>query len=271
MTNICYLCGSKELTLIEKISKKPDVEVNYNIPKNLYYREIYNCNICGVYNNFHDLINEDFYKGFYNNSITSKSFEERFQRIINLPESNSDNKNRVKRVVSFLKNEFGKLNHKKALDIGSGTGVFLYELKKENLFTTCIDPDLQSINHALNVIKVDKAHCGSLTDFKSTLKYDLITFNKVLEHLKDPIANIKKALKHLSKNGILYIEMPEGDRIVNEKLVSKRAEFAVEHYTIYNEKSIKGIAELCSLKIIELNVINDPSGKKTIYAFYKEK
>lgn len=271
MVNSCYLCGSKELTIIAKIDKRPEVEVDYKIPEDKYYREIYQCSVCGVYNNFHNLIPDDFYEGFYNNSITNNSFIERFERIINLPEENSDNKNRAKRVLDFLKEQHKNIEAKRVLDIGSGTCVFLYELKKANLYTACIDPDAQSVNHALNYVKVDEAHLGSLKDFKSTKKYDLISFNKVLEHLKDPIKNIKSSLEYLSEDGVLYIEMPEGQRIVTDNLISKRAEFAVEHYTIYNEKSMRKIGKLCNLNILELNIITDPSGKKTIYTFYKKK
>lgn len=120
-------------------------------------------------------------------------------------------------------------------------------------------------------VKVDAAHCGSLADFDSKETYDLICFNKVLEHVKNPIENIKESLKYMSKESILYIEMPEGDRIVQNNQISSRAEFAVEHYTIYNEDSMKKIAELCELKVLSLETLTDPSGKNTIYAFYKKK
>lgn len=130
MKNTCYLCANKELSIIEKIDAKPVVEVDYKIPVDLYYREIYQCNSCKVYNNFHDLINDDFYKGFYNNSITSKTFVERFERIINIPKEKSDNKNRVERVLNFLATRVNNIENQSVLDVGSGTCVFLYEIKR---------------------------------------------------------------------------------------------------------------------------------------------
>ena len=55
----------------------------------------------------------------------SKGLSNRFNKIINLTIKKSDNKNRAIRIDKFL-------NRKKAslLDVGSGTGVFLYEMKK---------------------------------------------------------------------------------------------------------------------------------------------
>ena len=68
----CYLCKQISFKKIISISSRPVVEVDYGIPDDKYYREIHQCQNCGVYNNFHELICEDFYEGFYNNSITSK-------------------------------------------------------------------------------------------------------------------------------------------------------------------------------------------------------
>jgi SAM-dependent methyltransferase len=267
----CYLCGANQLKLILVIDKKPDVEVDYQIPTEKYHREIFRCESCGVFNNFHDLIGDDFYEGFYNNSITSKPFQKRFERIIHLPIHVSDNKNRVKRVANFLTEQLGEIKEKKALDIGSGTCVFLYEIKTYGMHTTCIDPDPQAIDHAINEVKVDRGHVGSLENFESDTHFDLISFNKVLEHVKDPISNIKLAMKYLSENGILYIEMPEGESIFKEQQIAHRAEFAVEHYTIYNQQSMSKIADLCDLNLLKLESITDPSGKRTIYGFYEKR
>lgn len=267
----CYLCGSTQLKLIQVIYKKPDVEVDYQIPEEKYHREIFRCEDCGVFNNLHDLIGDDFYEGFYNNSITSKPFQKRFERIINLPKGQSDNKNRVERVVNFLAERVADIKEKKVLDIGSGTCVFLHEIKKHGLHTTCIDPDQQAIEHAINVVKVDHGHVGNLENFKSDVKFDLICFNKVLEHVKSPVMNVKEAAKYLSDDGILYIEMPEGESVFEEKIIDQRAEFAVEHYTIYNTPSMQRIAELSNLNLLKLESIIDPSGKRTIYGFYEKK
>ncbi len=266
--HFCYLCGSSQLKLIKVITKKPDVEVDYQIPKEKYHREIFRCEDCGAFNNFHNLIEDDFYKGFYNNAITSKSFQKRFERIINLPKGQSDNKNRVERVENFLSERVADIKEKKALDIGSGTCVFLYEIKKHGLHTTCIDPDQQAIDHAINFVKVDRGHVGSLENFEPETNFDLICFNKVLEHVKSPIMNVKEAVKYLADDGIMYLEMPEGESIFNEQIIDQRAEFAVEHYTVYNTSSMQRIAELSDLELLKLESIIDPSGKRTIYGFY---
>ena len=39
-------------------------------------------------------------------------------------------------------------------------------------------------------------------------KFDLISFNKVLEHVKNPIMLLKSSKRFLNENGIVYIEVP---------------------------------------------------------------
>ena len=48
-----------------------------------------------------------------------------------------------------------------------------------------------------------------LSKFKFKKKFDLISFNKVLEHLKNPIMLLKSSKRFLNKNGIVYIEVPD--------------------------------------------------------------
>ena len=116
-------------------------------------------------------------------------------------------------------------------------------MKKYNIIANCIDPDPIVIRHAKETVKVNNSHCGNIFNFYSTIKFDLISFNKVLEHVKNPIDQINESLKYLNNDGVLYIELPEGDRIYNDNLISERSEFAVEHYTVHNIRSIKMIAK----------------------------
>jgi len=84
---------------------------------------------------------------------------------------------KVKRIDNFCRGKF--LNDKKVLDIGSGTCVFLYEMKKLGFKTYCIDPDHSAINHAEKVVKVNGAYHGDLLNININNRFELITFNKV--------------------------------------------------------------------------------------------
>ena len=268
----CKLCGSPDTAFVQEVTKKPSVEVDYGIKPDQYFRTVHQCHNCGVYFNNHNLLSLDaFYDGDYNRAIDEKGLMRRFNKIINLPKNESDNVQRVSRILKHWK-RIGKESHKaNVLDVGSGTCVFLYELKKYVNETYCIDPDQAAVDHAKSVVGVVGAHRGSIMNFQTDEKFDLIAFNKVLEHVLDPVQNLSVAGKFLKGDGRVYIELPESDRIVREKIIENRAEFAIEHITIFNTQSLEYLATAAGYHLEKSEIITDPSGKFTIYGFLTKK
>ncbi len=263
----CKLCGIDNSKLLAKAEKRPDCEINYNIPEHEYYREIRECNSCGVTFNIHDnLLSQDFYDGFYNASI-EKDMNERFLRIINFPFNKSDNKHRVLRIINFLYKQDKLRNKYKLLDVGSGTGVFLHEIKKFGLEVNSLDPDKKAIDHINKSIGIKNTYCGDFLQTEINKKFDIITFNKVLEHVNNPVEHLLKAKRLLSDNGCIYIELPNAEPSLIKKDFLQRAEFNIEHHTIYTYKSLRFLIEKSGLKSIELHETIDPSGKQTIFSF----
>ena len=267
----CNLCYSEKTKKKIKITSRDRFEIASGINKKNFYRHWYKCNNCEALFNVHKNNNEKKLK-----KISKKYFKidfpnvtplQRFKRIINLSNKKSDNFYRVKRIVKFLSTKKKKL---KLLDFGAGLGIFLYELiktnfkgkKNWNFFSFETD---KSNKIMLNQIK-------GITDinhniFKKKKKFDFITLNKVLEHINKPSKFLKNIRNILNKNGIIYIEVPHisgVNRKNNNSLVSL-------HYNIYSTISLKLIASKLNLKILKIKIINEPSSKKTIYAFMRIK
>ena len=89
--------------------------------------------------------------------------------------------------------------------------------------------------------------------------------NKVIEHVKSPYTNIKKAKKNLNKNGIINIELP--DAVEASKKWKKREEFIIDHLHVFSKDSLYLLLKKASYKKINIGLILEPSGKFTIYAF----
>ncbi len=264
----CYVCGSTKYSLISSLTHKPAGETDYGVPPDQYYRDICQCQVCHVFFNKHQLIPEDFYQGQYNASITLGNLQERYLKIMSLPIEKSDNKQRVSRIVTFLSEKRKKdIKQIRALDVGSGTCVFLGELKKHGVYTACVDPDPQAARHALDTVKVEEAYTGSLEDVPTGNNYDLITYNKVLEHVKEPVALLQQAKQYLSTDGIVYVELPHGTPGVKAGIEQERQEFFMEHYTIFNEPSFQYLVSQAGFQSLAIETIEEPSGKFTIYGF----
>ena len=269
MKNNCHLCNAlnSEADFVFELNQKPEKETNFEIPAENYNRKIYKCKICKVYYNSHDMLPEDLYESSYNEATYKKKILDTYNRIMALDNEKSDNKNRVKRIIQFLKDKSMNPSELAALDIGSGLCVFLGELKKYVKYTACIDPDPISANHALENVNVNHAYAGVLKNFKNENKFNLISFNKVLEHVAKPIDMLSDAKKHLNINGYIYVELPDGENALKNGDLIDREEFYIEHLTIFNKESIKFLAEKAGLQCGEIHTIHEPSDKYTLYTF----
>lgn len=260
--------------LITKYSYKspPKNETPYNFKNQKYYREFKKCKKCGHFFNLHNLNLKNLYKEHYLD-ITYKNIKlmkKAFRKIILLPYKKSDNKNRITRLTRLIKSEINK-NFKKIniLDIGSGLGVFPYELKKKNFKVDAVEVDSRTIKYLKKFTGVKSYKHNFLKSKKNNLPtYNLITLNKVLEHVKDPTKMLINVKKNLKKDGYLYIELPDS----KAQIIGKNAgEFEVEHFHVFSRKSASKLLHLSGFKIISLKSIIEPSKKYTIYAFAKIK
>lgn len=256
-----HYCTNNKFEILFDYKKKPNNEKNFSI-KGKYYRAFYQCSSCNHITAFHRFKIYDIYKKDYLNLTyqDENGIEKRFKYITNLPFKKSDNKNRALRISNFFKKKKISL-----LDVGSGTGVFLHEMKKLNHNVRGLELD-KRYSKFLKKKKI-KVFTKELKKFKTIKKFDLLTFNKVLEHVYDPLEMLKNCKRLLKQNGILYIELPD----VMAKNKGKLAgEFCLDHLQIFSLNSLDQIASRSGFKAIKLERIIEPSGKYTVFGFFKK-
>jgi len=120
--------------------------------------------------------------------------------------------NRLKKLIDFQEGM-------KSLDIGAGLGKAMIALKKAGFDTFGFEPSKQFHERAISKmgIQSDKLKLGMLEEMEyAENTFDFISFGAVLEHLYDPSSSILKALKWLKPNGIIYIEVPSSDWLINK-------------------------------------------------------
>ena len=102
---------------------------------------------------------------------------------------------------------------------------------------------------------------------KTKKKYDVITINKVLEHLENPQDMLKQSIKFLKKDGLIYLEVPHCSAIIKGKLTN---ELCIEHLDIYSSQSLISMAKSSGLTPLKVSKIIEPSNKYTLYGFFKK-
>lgn len=279
MIKICEICGGR-LNSTLAVHKTPDrFELHVGISEENYRRRWDLCVSCGSASNIMDPANAarlaKLSDGYYEVDFINSSVAEKYTKVISLPEDKSDNAGRVKRVSERMDAWREILGISKSiatvLDVGAGTGVFLSRLLQTEMRTitgweaTAIEPDSVAAAHLVNLSKfkvVQKAFDGSLVD----RDYDLITMNKIIEHVPKPGQILSKAAQNLAcKGGMLYVEVPDvltiGRRPLSDNILGSL------HYHLYSPRGLITLIEDAGLTMLNLGRVVEPSGKITLFGF----
>lgn len=111
-----------------------------------------------------------------------------------------------KKVIDFLRPFIGKL-----LDVGCGAGTFMHWAEKMGWDVHGIDFDRDAVRTAKEVFGLKNVESISLPEFGSghpDLKFDLITFFDVFEHLDDHREFLGRVSGALKQDGFIAMSMP---------------------------------------------------------------
>lgn len=228
-----------------------------------YFRALMQCPTCRHVVNLHTMDLSRLYEAAYVDTAYADGLKAHFEKIIALPPERSDNDARVRRVVQFMQDT----SHQplSVLDVGSGLCVFLYRLKAETGWDcTALDTDPRQVAHAREVAGVHALQ-GSFDSADNLGRYGLITFNKVLEHVSEPVSMLARAKMHLAEGGVVYVELPDGEAALDAG--PEREEFFIEHYHAFSPASAAMLAVRAGLRLDTLERVREPSGKYTLRAF----
>jgi len=213
--------------------------------------KIRNCPICGDAN-FSLLYNQKYTAHFnhkvvcckkcnfiFVGNIPSKKYYEAYykneSKYEGIREHEAHEDQAIQELLCFVKKDISK--KAKILDIGCSTGYLLSVLKSEGY------KNLLGLEPAPKCKKIAKEKYGlrietiNLNNFSSSIKYDLIIFSMVLEHLVDIRESIKKIKNLLSENGYLYISVPDTSSFYLNT-IEPFGEFSTEHINFFTESSL---------------------------------
>lgn len=206
------------------------------------------------------------YGGAYVDHTYGERMRQTFERIQALPPEKSDNAGRAACVLDFAGRHFAADKIPRLLDIGSGLGVFPHRMKKAGWQCTALDPDERAARHAREVIGIDAVTGDFMKlDTSSLGLFDVITFNKVLEHVEDPVAMLARAKPLLAPGGFVYFEVPDGEAAAVEG--AGREEFFIEHHHVFSAASVALLAARAGLRPLLIQSLREPSSKFTLRVF----
>jgi SAM-dependent methyltransferase len=259
----CPMCGGLRLEHWHRYVNPPEGETRFEMKGQPYVREVSRCVSCGHYVSQTSLDLSHLYKGAYvDATYAGKQLGAAFDRVMALPHTESDNAARVDRIVNEVKTG-------SVLDVGSGLSVFPARMLQAGWTVTALDPDPRACDHIRDRTGVPTIEADFLTvDITSLGRFDLVTLNKVLEHVEDPVAMLARALKVLTGPGVVYIELPDGEGAAMDG--PGREEFFIEHLHVYSMASMAHLIQRAGLRARRIERLREPSGKFTLFAFCEQ-
>lgn len=261
--NNCEVCGSKDIQFLFKQNDK-----NLNINKEF---SLFRCNTCNSL--------------FPNPQPTSKELEKYYphDKYYSLKKIYSKEESKKTKINLFLYKLYFDLKSKKyimkilfsplkfivrgtkikngdkLLDIGCGSGQFLYDMKEFGMDVYGIEPgefDKEGKNkYKLNIKNSDLINAKYSKDF-----FDIITINHVLEHLSNPDKQIKETYRILKKGGVLIIGIPNSNSLAYRIFGKNWHQLDVpRHLCNYSDKNIKILLEKNGFMIKKIRYNSRPS------------
>ena len=267
----CLLCGGR-LGAAVLVHTEPDrFERAVGVSANGYRRAWRRCPSCAalidVQRPADELALASLTTSYYEADLGTGT-QSKFDMVMALPPDRSDNAGRVARVADACRDLAARRGPDAlVVDVGAGTGVFLARFLPEmgaEWRGIAIEPDPNAVAHlrGLNRFEV-------ISDlFSADLNLppaDLITFNKVIEHIAAPRPVLEIAAARLKPGGLIYVEVP--DALTANRRPPRDNILGALHKHLYEPETLAILLRRCGFVTLEVARIVDPSGKLTVYAF----
>lgn len=264
-TSRCRFDGAL-LTEAFVYDEPPLGETKFDLGKQAYSRAYDRCCSCGHFFARHRIDLAALYDRSYVDATYggAEGMKARLLSIRALPPERSDNAGRMARIVRFSEQARGRLGGR-LLDVGAGIGVFPAAMKDAGWDVEATECDLRTAHHLREIVGV-KTYTDDLADLRDAeiAPFDIMTFNKVLEHVQDPVAMLADAASLLTATGHVYVEVPD---VAAARDGPEREEFFLEHVHVFSPASLAMTIEQARFRLVELERLREPSGKFTLFAF----
>ena len=258
----CNFCGKSEFKfLFSKKDNKNEILKKFNLVK---------CEACGLI--------------FINPGPSFKELEKHYSKkyysFNKIKTKEKSNKVKLKLLLYDLyfrqknKNYLGKLFFspflpyirgtviapgRKILDVGSGSGQFLYEMKQFGMEVYGIEPgkfeEKGAKKHGLKIKKSDLMSAKYPKNY-----FDIITINHVLEHVSDPSEIIKEIHRILKTDGSLIVGVPNFRSLAHKIFRKNWYQFDVpRHLHNFSDKILEKKLKREGFKIEKIRYTSRPT------------
>ncbi len=245
----CVVCGSSKSTEkydqpMESIAGIGDID---------YHHKIQVCNDCGFV--------------FVSPILDEKTILSYYETFSNYEHPQYDGKrpqvelNQIHRYFNLIKKRFKNDFKGNAADIGCATAFGLSLFKQDGWDVLGLDPSQKCVELSKKLYDVSVEQCFFDMDvLKRYQKFDLVIFCHVFEHLINPDVVASSLREIISKDGIVYIEVPN-----LQKPAAPKCYFSFEHVNYFTPTSLTNLMVENGFKLDHMELFDNGSDISPYY------
>jgi SAM-dependent methyltransferase len=264
----CYLCGTDDPVPIDR-QDWPDTYLGLiDTALNTQPRSLVVCRSCGFVQRDPKLTPDELtilYERFRDHGLAAETPDQYFDRITQLPPNQSENHSKLEWLAPRLRDHFGSVGPRNALDIGCGGGVFLHAFSQWFPATRLagVEPTPVFAQLAARRLKASVVE-GMYGRGTFSEHFDAIFAIQVLEHVPDPIDFMRTIRDNLSPGGLAYVEVPDVTDLGH--LAPDHDRFMAQHLHIYSRASLGEICRRARLKMLHVDTMLTVRNKNNLLA-----
>jgi len=135
------------------------------------------------------------------------------------------------------------------LDVGAASGIFMHLARERGFRVHGVEPSVQLVTEARERYGLDVVQ-GTVDQLPTETKYHVITCLDLIEHMADPLAEMRRITAHLEPGGILVMVTPD-IRSLAARLTGRRWwHFRIAHVNFFSRCSLERLTALLGLETV---------------------
>jgi 2-polyprenyl-3-methyl-5-hydroxy-6-metoxy-1,4-benzoquinol methylase len=161
-----------------------------------------------------------------------------------------DQVRRARLALEFIERVTGNLDRKRCLDIGSGTGGFVYALRGIGAIAEGVEPSISHSGYAVEHYHLDirPDHFEQLSTDGS---YDLILCVRALNHFLDAAQVLSRMRMLLAPGGFLYLEVLNFPHALRRKSLKQCVK--LDHPYMFSVRTLSAMLERSGFETVALD------------------
>ena len=198
-------------------------------------------------NKYYSLISKEKFGGIYGN------IDDRFEFLVGMSNKRLE---KIERYVG---------SGKSLLDIGTGIGIFTGIALDRGWQAEGLELTQEDCQYAKEKFDLDLKQENFYT-FKEDRKYDVVTLFEVIEHLQNPLKDLKQINKLIKNDGMLVIATPIQDTLYGKKMKENNVFWnVITHLSYFTKDVMLNYLKEAGFEVIEINGSNEGMGRMEFY------